>query len=207
MLMTWADRLFSASLAHQSSLGHGASLGEIYNAGIPLAQGGHQRAHVFHAGGTEFRYDGIDGGGDLVIVQLFGQEALNDADFIALLLGEFEATAFLVHPDRFLALLDHFLQELENIAVIDPLGDPVDADRDIPVLNRSHNQTQGRDRALILGTHGIFELLGNQRSQHRAHLLGCWGGWAAFGGGRRLKASIGQRLSISFSWQVQMRLS
>src|SRR5262249_23189648 len=99
----------------QQALHDRACLAEVHPAGVTLFERGHDLAHVLHA----LRARLADGSGDrglcFVLGHLLRQVSPHDRDFLALLVGKLDAAALLVQLDRFLALLDHLLQQAEQI--------------------------------------------------------------------------------------------
>ena len=74
-----------------------------------------------------------------------GQIGPDDLDLAALLVGEFLAAGLVVDFDRFLALLDHLLQEAEEL-VVGQHGLALPLRLDVGVLDRRIDQAQRRRR-------------------------------------------------------------
>src|ERR1700694_709481 len=104
-------------LSCQRRLHHTAGLAEIHLAGVFHLQDPDHLAHVLHSRSARLG----DGGGDRRLYigfrHLPGQVSRDDRDLVALLRGEFGATALFVQLDRLLALLDHFLEHAEQVGV------------------------------------------------------------------------------------------
>ena len=83
------------------------------------------------------------------------QEAGDDRDLAALLVGELLAAALLVEVDRFLALLDHLLHQREQRAVVERLLAGA-ARLDVGVLDRGIDQPQRREPQLVLRLHRVL---------------------------------------------------
>src|SRR6187551_3981253 len=118
----WSDIRTSRSIvacpsAGQPGLHHSAGLGHIHLPGIFAAQHADDLAHVFHPGGARLLHRRLDRRLHLVVRHLLRQVAGDDRDLLLLLLHEIGAAALLVKLDRFLALLDHFLKETEQLGI------------------------------------------------------------------------------------------
>ena len=120
--------------------------GEIHLPGVFAAQDADDLAHVLHRGCARLGDGGLDGGAGLGLVELLGQEALDDLGLLALLGGELVSFVLGVHMRALLALLDHLLEQREDLLV--GRRAPVGATRlDVLVLDRGLDHAHGAELA------------------------------------------------------------
>src|SRR3546814_17548467 len=93
---------------------------------------------------------------EFAFVELFRQEGADDLDLAGLEFGQFQTTALLVQHDRFLALADHLLQEVEDLLVRYPFGVAGRAGRAVTILDRGEDQPEGRHGTRVAATPGRF---------------------------------------------------
>ena len=101
-----------------------------------------------------------DHGGDrrlgLVLGHLLRQIGGDDRDFLALLGGEVGTAALLVKLDRFVALLDHLLQQSQQIVVAQRRLAQA-ARLDVGVLQRRVDEPQRGNATLVAALHRVLE--------------------------------------------------
>lgn len=160
-----------AGSACEFILHHRTHLSEIHLASIFFLERRHYTAHVAQTFGAGFCNRIIYGTGDFVSAQLAGQEVLNDRDFLALLLGQLQATAILISAGTFMALLDHARQDGADIGILDGIGAAIGTCRDVTILDSGIDQPQGGKARGVLGFHRLFEGYGDFGSDiHGFHL-------------------------------------
>ena len=86
---------------------------------------------------------------------LLRHEALDDLDLGTLAVGQFLAAGLVVDLDQFLALLDHLLQDAEQIIVGERF--PRTFLLDLGVLDRRIDEAQRRDAPLVARLHGVLQ--------------------------------------------------
>ena len=130
-----------------------------------LLERGHHLAHVLHAlrAGRLDRL--LDRGLGLGLAHLLGQVGLDDLDLAALLLRELVAAAFDVDVDRLLALLDHLLQEPQQL-LVGERGLAGALGLDVGVLDRGIDQAQRGQRELVLRPHRRLHGLVDPVAEH-----------------------------------------
>ena len=148
---------------------HSAGLGHVHLPGIFAAQHADDLAHVLHAGGATLLHRRLDRRLHLVVRHLLRQVTGDDRDLLLLLLHEIGAAALLVELDRFLALLDHLLQQAEHLGIAERLL-ALPARLDIGILERRIDHAQRGNRPLVLGLHRFRQGLVDVVAQHDASL-------------------------------------
>ena len=152
-------------LARQRGLHQAARLAEIHLAGVLRPQRGDHLAHVLHAGGAGFG-DGVrDRLLHLVVGHLLRQIRRDHRDLLALLRCKLGAAALFVELDRLLALLDHLLEDAEQIGVRQRRL-AVAARLDVGVLDGRVDHAQRGQLALVLGLHGLLDRIVDVVAQH-----------------------------------------
>src|SRR5215211_136993 len=185
------DARKTASTLRQKLLCQPARLGEVHFAGVFGPKPADDLAHVLHRCGAGLADRRGDRGARLGVVHLPRQEALDDGDLLALLIGELAAAGLIVDRDRFLALLDHLLQECEDLLLA--RLPPARAPRlDILVLERRLDHAHRRQAPLLTGLqrllHGLGEALAHRILLGSATLAALTGAARLFKSARRRKA-------------------
>ena len=140
-------------------------------AGIFRFQRGDHLAHVLHAGRTECGDLGSDGRLRFVLRHLLRQIGGDDGDLLALGGGEFGTAALLVQLHRLLTLLDHLLQQAEQIAIAERRL-ALAAGLDIGILDGRVDHAQGRELSLLFRLHGLLDGGIDALAQHVRLLVG-----------------------------------
>src|ERR1043166_9382570 len=133
-----------------------ARLAEVHPAGMALLERGHDLAHVLHALRTGLADRGSDRGLCFLLRHLLRQVTRNDRDFLALLRREVGAAALLVKLDRFLALLDHLLQQTDTVVLAQRRFAPP-ARLDVGVLPRRVDEPQRGNATLVAALDRVLE--------------------------------------------------
>src|SRR5262249_42214665 len=140
----------------QQTLHDRARPAEVHPAGVALLECGHDLAHVLHALRARFADHPGDRGLRFLLGHLLRQVSRDDRDFLALLVGKLGAAALLVKLERCLPLLDHLLQQAEQVVAVEPRL-AVAGRLGVAVLQSRVDEPQRGDATLVAALHRVLE--------------------------------------------------
>src|SRR5699024_2102678 len=120
----------------------------------------HDLTHAAHVGGTGLRNRLIDDRSQLRFGKLLGQVGFENPDFSFFGFGQLGAIARAILLGRFPALLDHLLDQGQDLGIVG-LGALVD----LALLDRGSHHAQGLEAFLLAGTHRLLDVIVDLRFQ------------------------------------------